>query len=57
MFRKEFGKAKVTSLVERASRFAVVLKIPDRNPNPSWWAGSTAHLPCPNVKDGLGIEP
>ena len=26
MFRKEFGKANVTSLVERVSRFAVVLK-------------------------------
>lgn len=30
MFRKEFGKANVTSLVERVSRFAVVLKNPDR---------------------------
>ena len=34
MFRKEFGKANVTSLVERVSRFAVVLKNPDRQSKP-----------------------
>ena len=34
MFRKEFGKANVTSLVERVSRFAVVLKNPDRESKP-----------------------
>jgi len=34
MFRKEFGKANVTSLVERVSRFAVVLKNPDRHSKP-----------------------
>jgi len=30
MFRKEFGKANMTSLVERVSRLAVVLKNPGR---------------------------
>lgn len=34
MFRKEFGRANVTSLVERVSRFAVVLKNPDRQSKP-----------------------
>jgi IS30 family transposase len=34
MFRKEFGKANVTSLVERVSRFTVVLKTPDRRSKP-----------------------
>ncbi len=34
VFRKEFGKANVTSLVERVSRFAVVLKNPDRQSKP-----------------------
>lgn len=34
MFRKEFGKVNVTSLVERVSRFAVVLKNPDRQSKP-----------------------
>ena len=34
MFRKEFGKANVTSLAERVSRFAVVLKNPDRQSKP-----------------------
>jgi len=34
MFRKEFGKANVTSLVERVSRFSVVLKNPDRRSKP-----------------------
>ena len=34
MFRKEFGKADVTSLVERVSRFAVVLKNTDRQSKP-----------------------
>ena len=34
MFRKEFGKANVTSLVERVSRFALVLKNPDRHSKP-----------------------
>jgi IS30 family transposase len=34
MFRKAFGKANVTSLVERVSRFAVVLKTPDRQSKP-----------------------
>jgi IS30 family transposase len=34
MFRKEFGKANVTSLVERVSRFAVVLKNNDRQSKP-----------------------
>ncbi|HDZ82242.1 MAG TPA: IS30 family transposase [Roseobacter sp.] len=34
MFRKEFGKANVTSLVERVSRFTVVLKNPDRQSKP-----------------------
>lgn len=34
MFRKEFDKANVTSLVERVSRFAVVLKNPDRQSKP-----------------------
>ncbi|WVX48990.1 hypothetical protein ROLI_020750 [Roseobacter fucihabitans] len=34
MFRKEFGKADVTSLVERVSRFAVVLKNLDRQFKP-----------------------
>ncbi|EAQ23486.1 IS30-like element ISRssp4 family transposase [Roseovarius sp. 217] len=34
MFRKEFGKANVTSLVERVSRFALVLKNPDRQSKP-----------------------
>lgn len=34
MFRKEFGKSNVTSLVERVSRFAVVLKNPDRQSKP-----------------------
>lgn len=34
MFRKEFGKANVTSLVERVSQFAVVLKNTDRQSKP-----------------------
>tara|TARA_R110002126_G_scaffold288768_1_gene442812 strand:+ start:715 stop:1161 length:447 start_codon:yes stop_codon:yes gene_type:complete len=34
MFRKEFGKENVTSLVERISRFAVELKNPDRQSKP-----------------------
>lgn len=34
MFRKEFGKANVTSLVERVTRFAVVLKNPDKQSKP-----------------------
>jgi len=34
MFRKEIGKANATSLVERVSRFAVVLKNPDRQSKP-----------------------
>lgn len=34
MFRKEFGKANVTSLVERVTRFAVVLKNSDRQSKP-----------------------
>jgi IS30 family transposase len=34
MFRKEFGKANVTSLVERVTRFAIVLKNPDRQSKP-----------------------
>jgi len=34
MFRKEFGRAIVMSLVERVSRFAVVLKNPDRQSKP-----------------------
>ena len=41
MFRKEFGKANVTSLVERVSRFTVVLKNP----------GSTACHPCQLKRD------
>lgn len=34
MFRKEHGRANVTSLVERVSRFSVVLKNPDRQSRP-----------------------
>lgn len=34
LFRKEFGKANVTSLVERVSRFAVVMKNHDRTSKP-----------------------
>lgn len=34
MFSKEFSKANVTPLAERASRFAVVLKNPDRQSKP-----------------------
>jgi IS30 family transposase len=34
MFRKEFGSANITSLVERVSRFAIVLKNPDRQSKP-----------------------
>lgn len=34
MFRKEFGKANVTSLVERVSRFTVALKNDDRQSKP-----------------------
>ena len=34
MFRKEFGKANVTSLVERVSRFTVVLKNPGSQSKP-----------------------
>ena len=34
MFRKEFGKANVTSLVERVSQFTVVLKNPGRQSKP-----------------------
>ena len=34
MFRKEFGKVNVTSLVERVSRFSVILKNRIANPNP-----------------------
>ena len=34
MFRKEFGQTNVTSLVERVSRFAVVLKNSDRQSKP-----------------------
>lgn len=34
MFRKDFGKANVTLLVERVSRFTVVLKNPDRQSRP-----------------------
>lgn len=34
MFRKEHGKANVTSLVERVSRFTVLLRNPDRRSLP-----------------------
>lgn len=34
LFRKEFGKANVTSLPERVSRFSIVLKNPDRQSKP-----------------------
>ena len=34
MFRKEFGKANVTPLVERVSRYTVVLKNADRQSKP-----------------------
>lgn len=34
MFRKEFGKANVTSMVERVTRYTVVLKNPDRQSKP-----------------------
>ncbi len=34
MFRKEFGKANVTSLVERVSRFTVLAKNADRTSKP-----------------------
>ena len=48
MFRKEFGKANVTSLVERVTRFAVVLKNPDRQSKPimEGLIGSLSALPA-----------
>jgi len=72
MFLKEFGKANVTSLVERVSRFAVVLKNPDRQSKPV--IDSLSPLPAEarrsitfdrgteftawqHLKDGLGVEP
>jgi len=36
--RKKFGKANVTSLVERVSRFAIVLRNNDRQSRRSWMA-------------------
>ena len=36
MFPKEHGKVNVPSLVERVSRYAVVMRNEDRAPNRSW---------------------
>ena len=46
--RTEFGKANVTSLVERVSRFAVVLKNPDRHSKPVMEGLIDSLLPLPS---------
>ncbi|MGO4908799.1 IS30 family transposase [Pseudorhodobacter sp. W20_MBD10_FR17] len=48
MFRKEFGSTNITTLVERVSRFAIVLKNPDRQSKPvmEGLIGSLSPLPA-----------
>ncbi len=49
MFRKEFGKANVTSLVERVSRFTVVLKNRDRQSKPVMESRIDSLSPLPAI--------
>ena len=50
MFRKEHGKVNVTSLVERVSRYAVVMRNEDRQSKPIMEGLSMGWLPCPQMR-------
>jgi IS30 family transposase len=47
MFRKEHGKVNITSLVERVSRFAVIMRNEDRQSTPIMEALILALVPLP----------
>lgn len=48
-FRKKFGKANVTSLVERISRFTVLLRDNDCQSRP-WMGWCVFYSPCPILR-------
>ncbi|GAD57442.1 mobile element protein [Limimaricola cinnabarinus LL-001] len=48
LFRQRFGSANVTSLVERVSRFTVLLKNADKRTGPSWTRSSQRSVRCPS---------
>lgn len=56
VFRKEYGKVNVTFLVERISRFAVVMRNEDRQSKPIMEALIQGLAPLPSKTIGVAVQ-